>query len=143
MLVTAADVVNAAADSGQLIPILEQAEELTRERVWVILADGGYHTAVNLEAGYDRGQTLVMTERYETAQKNPYFKDQFKYNADTDTNLCPQGHYLHFKGLRRNKGDITKRIRVYRASRIDCRTCSAYGICTRDAHSGRALWIGP
>ena len=24
-----------------------------------------------------------------------------------------------------------------------CRACPAYGICTKDVHSGRALWIGP
>lgn len=143
MLITASDVVNAAADSGQLIPMLEQAEELTGEPVSVTLADGGYHTAANLKAGHDRGQTLVMAERYENAQNNPYFKDQFKYNPDTDTYLCPQGCYLRFIGMRRNKGDTSKRIRVYRASRTDCRTCLAYGTCTRDAHAGRALWIGP
>jgi transposase len=143
MLITAADVVNTAADSGQLIPMLEQAEELTGECVSVTLADGGYHTAANLEAGHDRGQTLVMTERYGKAQKNPYFKDQFKYDPDTDSYLCPQGHYLHFRGLRRNKGDTSEQIRVYYASRTDCRTCSAYGICTRDTHAGRSLWIGP
>jgi transposase len=143
MLITAADVVNTAADSGQLIPMLKQAEQLTGERVSITLADGGYHTAVNLEAGQDRGQTMVMAERYGNTQKNPYFKDQFKYNPDTDSYLCPEGCYLHFRGMRRNKGDTLKQIRVYYASRTDCRTCSAYGICTRDTHSGRALWIGP
>ena len=142
MLITAADVVNIAADSGQLIPMLERAEEITGERASITLADGGYHTAANLEAGDNRGQILVMTERYETEQKNPYFKDQFKYNADTDTYLCPHGYHLHFRGMRRNKGDTSKQIRVYYASRTDCRACSAYGICTRDTHAGRSLWIG-
>ena len=33
-------------------------------------------------------------------------------------------------------------IRVYRASRTACRTCPAFGVCTKDAHAGRALWIG-
>ena len=51
MLITAAKVVNTAADSGQLAPMLEQAEELTGERVPITLADGGYHTVANLEAG--------------------------------------------------------------------------------------------
>ena len=36
-----------AADSGQLVPMLEQAEEMIGERVPVTLADGGYHTAAN------------------------------------------------------------------------------------------------
>ena len=41
MLITAADVVNSAADSGQLVPMLEQAEEMIGEPVPVTLADGG------------------------------------------------------------------------------------------------------
>ena len=143
MLITAADVVNTASDSKQLIPMLEQAEELTGKRVSVTLADGGYHTGSNLEAGQQRGQTLVMAERYKDSLKDPYFKDQFIYNAETDSYLCPKGHYLHFRGFRRCKGTKSGQNRVYYASRTVCRTCPALGVCTKDKHSGRALWIGP
>ena len=55
MLITAAAVANNAADSGQLVPMLEQAELMTGARVPIILADGGYHTAANLQAGEHRG----------------------------------------------------------------------------------------
>jgi hypothetical protein len=143
MLITAADVVNTAADYGQLIPLLEQAEELTGERVPTTLADGGYHTATNLAAGNKRRQILVMSERYQGAAKNPYFKDHFLYDAETDSYLCPKGHWLRFCGLRRYKSSSSGQIRVYRASRTACRLCPAFGECTRDAHAGRALWIGP
>ena len=64
MLITAADVVNTAADSAQLVPMLEESEEMTGVRVPVTLADGGYHTAKNLEAGARRGDVFVMPERY-------------------------------------------------------------------------------
>jgi len=143
MLITAADVVNTAADSGQLIPMLEQAEELTGERVPTTLADGGYHTAANLEAGKHRGQILVMTERYQGAAKDPYFKDQFLYDAETDSYLCPQGNRLNFRGFRRCKSTDSGQNRVYYASRTVCHSCPAFGVCTKDAHAGRALWIGP
>jgi hypothetical protein len=143
MLITDADVINTAADYGQLVPMLDQAEELTGERVPTTLADGGYHTAANLAAGKDRGQTLVMAERYQGAAKNPYFKDHFLYDAETDSYLCPKGHRLRFCGLRRCKSAALGQNRVYRASRTACRLCPAFGECTRDAHSGRALWIGP
>ena len=143
MLITAADVVNTAADYGQLIPLLEQAEELTGERVPTTLADGGYHTATNLAAGNKRRQILVMSERYQGAAKNPYFKDHFLYDAETDSYICPKGHWLRFCGLRRYKSSSSGQIRVYRASRTACRLCPAFGECTRDAHAGRALWIGP
>ena len=39
--------------------------------------------------------------------------------------------------------NITIKFRVYRASRTVCWACPAYGFCTKDAHTGRALWIGP
>lgn len=61
---------NTAADYGQLVPMLEQAEELMGERPQVTLADGGYHTAANLEAGKRRGQLLVMAERYQEMEHN-------------------------------------------------------------------------
>jgi len=51
MLITAADVVNNASDSAQLVPMLEMSEEMTGVRSHVTLADGGYHTAANLREG--------------------------------------------------------------------------------------------
>jgi transposase len=143
MLITAADVVNSAADSGQLVPMLEQAEDMTGESVPVTLADGGYHTAANLVAGEQRGDLLVMPERYHPGVQGPYFKDKFVYDPATDTYLCPEGQQLPFRGLRRKNGKVRGPFRVYRASRTVCRACPAYGVCTKDVHSGRALWIGP
>ncbi len=141
-LITAVEVVNTAADFGQLVPMLERAEETTGKRAQVTLADGGYHTATNLEAGESRGQVLVMAERYQGAVKNPYFKDQFVYDAATDSYICPHRQRLPFRGLRKSRVTGLWSIRVYRASRTACRTCPAFGVCTKDAHAGRALWIG-
>ena len=143
MVITSAEVVNTAADSGQLVPMLQQAEETTGERAPVTLADGGYHTAANLEAGERRGQLLVMPERYREELQGPYFKDRFLYDKTTDSYICPQGQRLPFRGLRRNNGKVPGPFRVYRASRTVCRSCPAYGVCTKDVHAGRALWIGP
>ena len=123
--------------------MLEQAEELTGQRVDLTLADGGYHTAANLVAGEQRGQRLVMTERYPKATQGPYFKDQFRYDASTDSYLCPQGQRLPFSGIRKNNVKIPGPFRVYRGSKTTCHACPAYGVCTRDGHTGRALWIGP
>ena len=143
MLITAAKVVSTAADCGQLVPMLEQAEELTGERVPVILADGGYNITANLEAGQSRGQTLVIAERSQKALKDPYFRDQFEYNALTDSYVCPKGQLLYFRGFRLSKRLSAGRYRAYRASGTICRKCPAFGVCTKDAHGGRTLWIGP
>jgi transposase len=141
MLIMAAEVVNSASDSGQLVPMMEQAEDLTGKRTPVTLADGGYHTAANLEAGVRREQTLVMTERYNSELQGPYFKDNFTFDSETDSYTCPQGQRLPFRGLRKSKLTGLMSMRVYRASRTACRTCPAFGVCTRDQHAGRALWI--
>ena len=143
MLITGADVVNSASDTAQLVPMLEKSEETTGVRVPITLADGGYHTAANLLASERRGDVLVMPERYHAGVQGPYFKDRFVYDAATDSYLCPQGQWLPFRGIRKANGKIPGPYRVYRASRTVCRACPAYGVCTKDAHAGRALWIGP
>ena len=96
--------VNAAADSGQSVPMLEQAEEMIGERVPVTPADGGYHTAANLAAGEQPGDLFVMPERYHPGVPGPYFKDKSVYDPATDSYLCPQGQRLAFRGLRRKNG---------------------------------------
>ena len=101
MLITAADVVNKASDSAQLVPMLEMSEEMTGTHVPMTLADGGYHTAANLRAGERRGDVLVMAERYHPGVQGPYFKDRFVYDAATDSYLCPQGQRLPFRGVRK------------------------------------------
>jgi hypothetical protein len=130
MLITAADVVNSASDTAQLVPMLEKSEETTGVRVPITLADGGYHTAANLQAGERRGDVLVMTERYHPGVQGPYFKDRSVYDAATDSYLCPQGQRLPFRGIRKVNGKIRGPFRVYRAPGIVCRACPAYGVCT-------------
>ena len=83
MLITAADVVDSAADSGQVVPMLERSEEMIGESVPVTLADGGYHTAANLVAGEERGDLFVMPERYHPGVQGPYFRTLMLYSGST------------------------------------------------------------
>ena len=141
LFITAADVATTPDDYGQLLPMMEQAEETTGQRADVTLADGGYHSGANLEACEQRGQRVAMPEGQREAMKSPYCKDRFEYELATDSYLCPEGHRLIFRGLRRHKG--RKDMRVYRATGAICRECPAFGICTKDQRWGRTLWIGP
>jgi IS5 family transposase len=140
LLITATDVVTAPTDHDQLIPMLNEAEAMTGEQTETTLADGGYHTAANLEAGDERGQTLVMSERYGESVRGPYFKDQFLYDETSDSYQCPEGQTLPFRSEGKTKAK--RPFRLYRASRVVCRACPAFGVCTKDKHTGRALWIG-
>ena len=49
MLVTAADAYDNPDDHAQLIPMLEQAEEITGTEAPLTLADAGYHSGKNLK----------------------------------------------------------------------------------------------
>lgn len=62
LFIVAADVVTTADDYGRLLPLMEQAEEMTGQCAKVTLADGGYHTGANLEACEQRGQRVAMPE---------------------------------------------------------------------------------
>jgi hypothetical protein len=70
--------------------------------------------------------------------QNPYHKDKFIYNADSDIYYCPHGETLRYLG---DKYILKRKFRVYRCSRKVCRACSAFGTCTRDPQ-GRKILIG-
>ncbi len=123
---------------------LQRAQALRRQ-VRNAMSHLGQHEGLSrvylLEAGERRGQLLVMGERYQGEVQGPYFKDQFGYDAATDSYICPHGQRLPFRSLRKSQLTGSRSIRVYRASRTACRTCPAFGVCTKDKHAGRALWI--
>ena len=109
----AVDVTDAPDDYGQLVPMMEQSEEMTGERAQVTLADGGYHSGENLASCDQRGRIVLMPEGQTKAMKGPYFKDRFEYDAISDTYRCPQGQQLIFRGLRKHKAAL---MRTYRAT---------------------------
>jgi transposase len=141
MLITAAKVVAEPTDYRQLRPMLEEAEGITGARTHTVLADAGYYTGANLAAGHARGQMLVIPQQQRGVERGGYFKDEFRYDEATDSYRCPEGQRLHFRGLGQTRGKTP--VRVYAALKQVCHHCPAYGVCTKDKHAGRVLWIGP
>jgi transposase len=142
LLITAADVTTDRDDHGQLVPMLEQAAAVTGAPIPEALADGGYHSAANLAACEARGQVIVMPDPQAPRPDQPYHKDRFVYDPETDTFTCPQGQPLTFQGLdRRQAGGPT--VRRYRASKAACDTCPVRAACTTAAAKGRSITSGP
>jgi transposase len=139
LLITGLDVVMDAGDTKYLVPMMEQAEELTGQRAAVTLADAGYHCGKNVEACEKREQIVLMPECDEKALKKPYYKDRFIYDSTRDIYTCPHGQELRFSCSKRNR-QLVKR--QYRASGKICRRCQAFGVCTSNKQ-GRILEIGP
>jgi len=141
MLITAADVTNDADDHGQLLSMIEQAEENTRQAAKTTLADAGYHSGANLKSCKDGKHKVLMPEAQRKAVKKPYHKSHFDYDAGRDEYRCPQGHVLIHKGVKRRTD--RPEVQVYRCSGKVCRECSAFGECTKDRRQGRAIEVGP
>ena len=141
LLITAAAVVTEANDSGQLTPMVEAAAAQTGEAAGVTVADAGYHSGAELARCADRKVVVVMPESQEGQVTEPYHKEQFAYDATSDTYTCPAGQVLRFRGIkRRGEREAT---RAYRGSGEVCRGCAAFGTCTRERRQGRTLEVGP
>jgi len=82
---------------------------------------------------------LEQTAKYRT---NPYRKENFSYDAATDTYTCPQGQRLELKQLRSittNNGYQTS-VRVYQSR--DCSGCPVASLCKR-GDGPRNIQINP
>ena len=140
-LITAAEVSQAPDDHSELQRMLEASEETLGEHAEVTLADAGYHSGENLTACEEQGQTVLMPEAQARALANPYHKDRFAYDQDSDTYTCPLGQTLRYTDTKQDRKG--RPVRRYRAPAAACRACPAFGLCTKDRRHGRALEIGP
>ena len=141
LLISAAEITVEPDDHGQLIPLIERAQENLGAPAAVTLADAGYHSGENLAAAEQDGLRVLMPEAHTAEQlAAPYHKDAFVYRAATDRYTCPQGQTLTFRYVKHRSG--REDARVYRASGGICRACPAFGICTINP-LGRSVEVGP
>ncbi|MCE2458921.1 MAG: transposase [Dehalococcoidia bacterium] len=140
MLVTAADACADPDDHAQLIPMLEQAEEITGTEAPLTLADAGYHSGKNLKECARTGRHVIVPDSKRKTLANPYHKDRFVYDETSDSYICPKGQRLRFTRYIQTN---TARVRLYRASAGVCLSCPAFGECTIDRVHGRGIGIGP
>ena len=138
--ITAAAVVN-EGDVRQLLPLMKEAEENGGEAATLTLADAGYHSGANLVACEEERRVVVMPESQAKALRNPYHKDAFSHDPETDTYTCPQGETLRFVGPSRRRGKVARRYLPQSAG--VCRACPAFGTCTKNKRQGRCISVNP
>ena len=138
LLITAAEVTQDPADTGQLLPLIAASREVTGRPPPLTLADAGYFSGANLAACAQEGLAVAIPEG-QPHPSHPYHKDRFPYDPNTDSYTCPQGQTLIFSHLTRRKNHPL--VRVYRAPRSACRSCPAFGDCTKNRVQGRLLEV--
>ena len=138
-VIVAADVTNQASDVEQLLPMVQQAEENTLEKVQECSADAGYSSGENLKAMEQFGIDAYIPDREYQAQQrgkvvDDFHKDSFAYDDKRDCYICVEGQKLVFSHLQKRKGK--EALRIYRCH--DCGPCPFFGCCTTDK-SGRSI----
>lgn len=140
-LIVAQEVVNAGSDNHQLVPMLEQVEKALGTTAEQTVADGGYCSGKTLAAAEEKSFPVLVNlpaeMRADPAQ--PYASAQFRYDAERDVCVCPQGKELPFR-RERDKPGRGYRVREYRCTVF--RQCPVRDLCSRD-RQGRRVEIAP
>src|SRR5699024_7784199 len=129
-LIVTLDVVNDVNDQSQLSSMTSQVNEiLSKNKDRAIVADTGYYNAKEIKDCLDDGNTLYLKpQKVKSVSGNSaYSKDNFRYQKETDTYLCPQGRELPYMEKSSKNGLKYKR---YIGGEI-CLSCPVYGLCTK------------
>jgi len=141
LVISAAAITTDPDDHRQLVPMIDQARENRGVAVGVTLADAGYHSGENLQACEQAGTPVLMPESQTDSQlADPYHKDAFVYNPDSNIYTCPHGQVLTWRYEKHRVGRSP--VQVYRPMGGVCRACPAFGVCTKN-RLGRSLEVGP
>ncbi len=135
-------------DTSCLKDHLEQRERWLGRTPNVLVADAGYGSEENyayLEdkgiAAYVKYNTFHYEQKKRYRKKKPYRQENFRYIAEKDQYLCPQGKILTYqftKDVISHNGYHAKR-RVYEC--VNCQDCPVKSDCTKSKYN-RRLYIG-
>ncbi|MBE0525280.1 MAG: IS1182 family transposase [Methanosarcinales archaeon] len=139
-IITATSVTTGSVNEAHLLkPLLLEHEKTTGLKAQTCVADSKYGIIENYLACHDLGlkghfASFEKAHRGSGSQKDIFPKENFVYNADTDSFICPKG-----KELKRRRFSKQRRQWEYTASLSVCRNCSSFSHqCTR-SKTGRSL----
>ncbi|WP_269410434.1 IS1182 family transposase [Lentibacillus daqui] len=132
------DVFPNPTDTRTLIPFLDSIEENFFELPEHIVADAGYGSEQNYEDIIEnRNRTPLITynqyrkEKKKKHKNNAFHVDNWDYNEDEDTFLCPNGRKIRFShhSKRTDRYGFTREFKVYECE--DCSGCPLRDLCTK------------
>ena len=143
------DVTSQANDVGLLKPMVEKviddydlSNTLFKDNpnhVMTALADTGYYKTDDiLELNTDNIKALVPKPKTSNSTGDSNFsKDNFKYDINTDTYICPAGYTLSFSRFSsETRNGKTNRYKIYNTSK--CSGCKYINKCTKSVN-GRSI----
>ena len=138
-LIVAEDVVQDGNDTGQLEPMMTKASEAMDSEGLTGLADMGYCSGAQLQDCEEKGMDVyvpVPKGKPREGKDGKFVHNDFRYNAEDDTYVCPAGQRLV------RDGSVTvkdKLFFVYRATAVICRDCPLSDRCLAKGHYSRTV----
>jgi transposase len=133
-VMVACDVTRQETDTGQLVPMIEQARANLGLAAPgpLTLADTGYGAGADLQAAAEqRLPVLAPPLEGQPAHGDPYATQHFQYDAGQGIVTCPRGQVLDYEGHTTEAGQPIDRYRCH------CAACPVRTQCTRDPKGRR------
>ena len=135
--ILANDVCNQATDNNQLQPQVIQTKnnliELPKNTKWCF--DAGYYGGENIHFLNEQKIDAYLVGHKEESNK-AYTKDQFKYYAEKDEYICPEGQKLKFQKIEFDKTK-NKFLKIYKG--VNCKKCTKNNLCTKSKSGIRRI----
>jgi transposase len=128
-LIVHSDVLNQSNDVGLFSEQIEGAQDTLGKVCKRAVADTGYSSPEDLQKSLDQNIDVVVP-----IHRCSDFRDHFSYDADQNSDRCPEGHVLRYAGVNnRNKSHMYSI-----TDAAICQQCPRFGTCTR-SRTGRRV----
>jgi transposase len=149
-LVLAYETTRTTADSGQLLPMIDQTTKMTDRPLKEVLADSGYPSGEDL-AACEQKEVIVYApwnensfteaKRAKGEKEGQIPKDRFTYDPSIPSYRCPEGKPLTYRERttkQKANGDYFT-IEIYQADPLDCADCPLKASCVRGRSGARTV----
>lgn len=150
-MVLAYDTLAATHDAGLVGPMLERTADLLGRKPEKLLADAGYVSLRDLEIAAAAGVELFAPwqendyseQRGKKKASNQFTqipKTAFRWLAEEQTFVCPEGHRLEFRTTKKEpRLDYDVTLHLYVCPGEHCCDCPRQQQCTRSPEKGRTV----
>ncbi|MES2662384.1 MAG: IS1182 family transposase [Pseudomonadota bacterium] len=120
-------------DTRALSGMLRRTKIILGTNDFTALYDKGYHTGCEIKAAVTAGIDIMVAVPGVSsfAPDAGYNMDQFTYDDDNDTYICPQGEILTTNGNEYKKSTRTNSYWVKHYKTTACQGCPARNLCTK------------
>lgn len=131
-LIVAEEVTQEGNDTGLLAPMLEKAQAILQSENLTGLADSGYFESGQIKACEENHITVyvaVPDKSKRIAEQGRFAREQFRYDAEQDCYVCPQGETLKPSGQPQRKNH--KNYIRYQSKASVCASCPIRQQCLK------------